>query len=131
MRPFITQSEILPQKDRDILSSHELVEAAGRPLMVFRQSGWDSYYNECQLEPRRVLLTTSVQLVTIPDVGHGHIEPCFRGTYITLSGIHVPSGDEYVFGMRSELGFSFEPVHIEAQAAWREINPTLELETSE
>lgn len=131
MRPFITQSEILPHKDREILSSHELVEAAGRPLMVFRQNGWDSYYNECQLEPLRVLLTTSVQLITIPDVGHLHIEPCYRGTYITLSGIHVPSGDEYVFGMRPELGFSFEPVHIEAQETWREINPTLELETSE
>ncbi len=131
MRPFITQSELLPIDDREILATHELVEATGRPLMVFRQSGWNSYYNECQLEPRRVLLTTNVQLVTIPDSGHLHLEPCFRGTYITLSGIHVPSGDEYVFGMRSELGFSFEPVHIDAQTAWQEIDPAFELETSE
>ncbi|MBP7807287.1 hypothetical protein KA047_02215 [Candidatus Saccharibacteria bacterium] len=131
MRPFITQSELLPSQDRETLATHELVEAAGRPLMVFRQNGWDSYYNECQVEPRRVLLTTSVQLVAIPDAGHLHIEPCFRGTYITLSGIHVPSGDEYVFGMRPELGFSFEPVHIDAVTAWREIDDTIALETSE
>lgn len=111
MRPelYITSSELLTREFRDILEAGRRVVVSGQPLLRRNPGGGIRYFDECDPAEHLVLDALSVVIKNIPDVGHRHLRPEFRGEYPALYGVDAMDY-EYHFGMRSSLGFTMRPL---------------------
>ena len=108
MNPRISESELIPQHLRDLLEQNPVILVSGRPLL-FDQGERSLYYNDCPTLLNVPLLWSTVSISTIPDTGHSHIAPVFRGLFPILIGSHAESKDAYIFGVKPELNFLAQP----------------------
>lgn len=104
MNNFITKSEILPQDIREVVESNDIVVVSGRPFWHFDTDG-GKYLHDRLPVTGLLVAVRSVVVQTVPTVGNRHLPPEFLGTYPTLTGVDLQTGDEYCFGIRKELGF--------------------------
>ena len=108
---YITKSDVLPRKVREIVEANETVVVSGRPFWHFDVSGGKYLHDRLPISGLLVAVR-SVIVQTVPTVGNRHLPPEFLGTYPTLTGVDLQTGDEYCFGIRQELGFEIEPLDI-------------------
>lgn len=107
MNPRISSSELISPELRSLLEHNPVVLLSGRPL-TYDKGEKSIYYNDCPALIRIPILWSTVSVATIPDIGHRHLEPEFRGIFPAISGYHHINGDAFVFGVRPELQFSAE-----------------------
>lgn len=107
MPSFISSSELVPHDLRSLLSEHPIVHISGIPL-YYEQDEKSYYYNQCPALIRVPILWSTVSIVSIPTVGHRHLDLAFLGEYPTITGQHYVSENSYIFGVRPELSFSAE-----------------------
>lgn len=102
----ITNSELLPQEVREIITENEQVYVSGRPLWRFPEDGKDTFYAACEELVAHPMFIVSALLAHIPDMGNTGIPREFIGDYAVITGFSAETGDEIRFGVRPELRFA-------------------------
>lgn len=107
MPRYITQSELLPPNVRAAIDHSDVVSISGQPLLHSSDSK-EVLFDNCEEVIDMPFLVVEALIRHIPVVGHRHLREAFLGEYAILIGRALETGDEYIFGVREELGFRLE-----------------------
>ncbi len=105
---YITDSELLPDKYRELLASDRDLLVSGRPLNIWRLGGKDSHLYDCEEVIQMSFRPTLAVETEINPQSNREISPAFTGIFVVITGINYETGDEYRFGIKDSLNFCLQ-----------------------
>jgi hypothetical protein len=107
---YITNSEMLDDEYREIISSGECVLVSGQPLACWSDNK-DSFFDDCS---EVIMMPFIVHSVTIDQINPGlnkHLDMRYTGNFVGIVGFNPETNEEFRFAIRDELNFCLQGIN--------------------